>query len=134
MADDESEDDHDSNDDGNDPESKARKRKDRLEQNRISARESRKRKKTMIEELQRTVITLSRDNKELNDRNEALRRELMEIGAKYPNVVPLQAIVGQGAALQGPSGAVADPTARLNDEDVDDSVPGDGSSSGAANV
>ena len=82
MKDDDSEDDHDSNDDGNDPEAKARKRKDRLEQNRISARESRKRKKTMIEELQRTVITLSRDNKELNDRNEALRRELMEIGAK----------------------------------------------------
>lgn len=82
MKDDDSDDDHDSNDDGNDPESKARKRKDRLEQNRISARESRKRKKTMIEELQRTVITLSRDNKELNDRNESLRRELMEIGAK----------------------------------------------------
>jgi hypothetical protein len=31
---------------------KARKRKERLEQNRISARESRKRKKSMIEELQ----------------------------------------------------------------------------------
>jgi predicted RNase H-like nuclease (RuvC/YqgF family) len=61
---------------------KARKRKERLEQNRISARESRKRKKTMIEELQRTVITLSRENKELNERNEQLRRQLMEIGAK----------------------------------------------------
>lgn len=82
MREEESEEDHESNDDGNDPEAKARKRKDRLEQNRISARESRKRKKTMIEELQRTVITLSRDNKELNDRNESLRRELMEIGAK----------------------------------------------------
>lgn len=35
-------------------EQKAKKRKERLEQNRISARESRKRKKTMIEELQRT--------------------------------------------------------------------------------
>lgn len=75
----------DSDDDSNnndDPESKALKRKDRLEQNRVSARESRKRKKTMIEELQRTVIALSRDNKELNDRNESLRRELLEIGAK----------------------------------------------------
>mmetsp|Transcript_38783 Transcript_38783/g.54614 ORF Transcript_38783/g.54614 Transcript_38783/m.54614 type:complete len:83 (-) Transcript_38783:92-340(-) len=61
---------------------KARKRKERLEQNRISARESRKRKKTMIEELQRTVITLSRENKELNERNEQLRRQLMEIGTK----------------------------------------------------
>ena len=66
-----------------DPEEvKARKRKERLEQNRISARESRKRKKTMIEELQRTVITLSRENKELNERNEQLRRQLMEIGTK----------------------------------------------------
>jgi predicted RNase H-like nuclease (RuvC/YqgF family) len=64
------------------PDGKRNKRKERLEQNRISARESRKRKKTMIEELQRTVITLSRDNKDLNDRNEALRRQLMEIGTK----------------------------------------------------
>jgi predicted RNase H-like nuclease (RuvC/YqgF family) len=63
-------------------EGKGKKRKERLEQNRISARESRKRKKTMIEELQRTVITLSRENKELNERNEGLRRQLMEIGAK----------------------------------------------------
>lgn len=65
-----------------DEEVKSRKRKERLEQNRISARESRKRKKSMIEELQRTVITLSRENKDLNERNEALRRQLMEIGAK----------------------------------------------------
>jgi len=59
-----------------------RKRKERLEQNRISARESRKRKKTMIEELQRTVITLSRENKDLNERNETLRRQLIELGQK----------------------------------------------------
>ena len=32
--------------------------------------------------LQRTVITLSKENKELNERNETLRRQLMEIGAK----------------------------------------------------
>ena len=63
-------------------EAKTRKRKERLEQNRISARESRKRKKTMIEELQRTVITLSRENKDLNERNESLRRQLVEIGGK----------------------------------------------------
>ena len=83
-------DDHDDLHDGDDlsinqddpEEVKARKRKERLEQNRISARESRKRKKTMIEELQRTVITLSRENKELNERNEQLRRQLMEIGTK----------------------------------------------------
>ena len=68
--------------DESEDQAKARKRKERLEQNRISARESRKRKKTMIEELQRTVITLSRENKDLNERNEQLRRQLMEIGAK----------------------------------------------------
>jgi len=70
----------------NEEEGKARKRKERLEQNRISARESRKRKKTMIEELQRTVITLSRENKELNERNEQLRRQLMEIGSKVRRI------------------------------------------------
>jgi len=80
--------DDDDDDDGSkrpgetDEDAKTRKRKERLEQNRISARESRKRKKTMIEELQRTVITLSRENKDLNERNESLRRQLMEIGAK----------------------------------------------------
>mgnify|MGYP001804782294 CR=1 FL=1 len=68
--------------DESDEQEKARKRKERLEQNRISARESRKRKKNMIEELQSTVITLSCENKDLNERNESLRRQLMEIGAK----------------------------------------------------
>lgn len=49
---------HDDQDDSiNDSEDvKARKRKERLEQNRISARESRKRKKSMIEELQRKLV------------------------------------------------------------------------------
>ena len=78
------EDDDDDDDDDAGPldPAKASKRKERLEQNRISARESRKRKKTMIEELQRTVITMSRENKDLNDRNEQLRTQLMEIGTK----------------------------------------------------
>ena len=74
-------------DEEEDEETKALKRRERLEQNRISARESRKRKKNMIEELQRTVITLSRENKDLNERNEGLRRELVEIGTKNPGVV-----------------------------------------------
>ena len=74
-------------DEEEDEETKAAKRRERLEQNRISARESRKRKKNMIEELQRTVITLSRENKDLNERNEGLRRELVEIGTKNPGVV-----------------------------------------------
>jgi hypothetical protein len=76
---------HDS--DNDDEATRSIKRRERLEQNRISARESRKRRKNMIEELQRTVITLSRENKELNERNETLRRELVEIGTKNPGVV-----------------------------------------------
>lgn len=71
----------------------AKKRRERLEQNRISARESRKRKKTMIEELQRTVITLSRENKQLNQTNESIRRQLIELGAKYPGSVPISALM-----------------------------------------
>lgn len=100
------EDEEDSTADGTNNDIKAHKRKERLEQNRISARESRKRKKTMIEELQRTVITLSRENKDLNERNETLRTQLMEIGTKYPNVVSLQAIIGGSAA---PGGVGGDP-------------------------
>jgi hypothetical protein len=85
-----------------DPATAAKQRRDRLEQNRISARESRKRKKTMIEELQRTVITLSKENKELNERNEFLRRELVEIGTKHPGLVPIQALMRGGALAAVP--------------------------------
>jgi hypothetical protein len=84
-ADDLEEDDDDASEGGAGSADSARaqkKRKERLEQNRISARESRKRKKTMIEELQRTVITLSKENKDLNERNEQLRSQLVEIGRK----------------------------------------------------
>ena len=88
--------------DGVSEEVKVTKRKERLEQNRISARESRKRKKTMIEDLQRTVITLSRENKDLNQRNESLRRQLIEIGTKYPNAVSLHALMGPNMALTPP--------------------------------
>jgi hypothetical protein len=62
--------------------SKNLKRKERLEQNRISARESRKRKKNMIEELQRTVITLSREHKDLTQRNETLKQQVMDLTQK----------------------------------------------------
>ena len=47
----------------NEDDMKARKRKERLEQNRISARESRKRKKSMIEELQVSESCLMNDRK-----------------------------------------------------------------------
>jgi hypothetical protein len=97
-----------------DSDEKTTKRKERLEQNRLSARESRKRKKVMIEELQRTLLTLSRENKELNEQNEQLRRQLMDMASKvsadycgtapwvelvinkcvqYPNIIPLQSLL-----------------------------------------
>jgi hypothetical protein len=73
---------------GGTPPPRAQKRRERLEQNRLSARESRKRKKTMIDELQRTVIALSRENGDLNDRNWQLRARLMEVGEKVSPGVP----------------------------------------------
>jgi hypothetical protein len=50
----------------------------RLEQNRKAARESRKRKKVMIEELQRSVIFFSRANGALKQQNDDLTRLLMQ--------------------------------------------------------
>jgi hypothetical protein len=98
--DDDGADDDDDDDDGPPgSEGKASKRKERLEQNRISARESRKRKKTMIEELQRTVITLSRENKDLNERNEQFRTQLMEIGAKVSETGANSVLIGKSPHL-----------------------------------
>mmetsp|Transcript_3531 Transcript_3531/g.5489 ORF Transcript_3531/g.5489 Transcript_3531/m.5489 type:complete len:197 (+) Transcript_3531:283-873(+) len=57
----------------------SKKRKTRLEQNRISARESRKRKKMMIEELQRSVAVLSNENRLLNQQNQLLRHQLVTL-------------------------------------------------------
>jgi hypothetical protein len=50
----------------------------RLEQNRKAARESRRRKKVMIEELQRSVIFFSRANGTLKQQNDELTRLLMQ--------------------------------------------------------
>lgn len=80
-------DDDDNNESDSNDDEATRSHKLRLEQNRISARETRKRKKNFVEELQRTVITLSRENKVLMERNEVLRRELMDLEAKNPGVV-----------------------------------------------
>jgi len=53
----------------------------RLEQNRKAARESRRRKKVMIEELQRSVIFFSRANGTLKQQNDELTRLLMQAQA-----------------------------------------------------
>lgn len=57
------------------PMSKAREV--RLEQNRKAARESRRRKKVMVEELQRSVIFFTRANSTLKSQNEELQRLLL---------------------------------------------------------
>lgn len=62
------------------PSSKAREL--RLEQNRKAARESRRRKKTMIEELQRSVIFFSRANSTLKQQNDELSGLLMQSQAQ----------------------------------------------------
>lgn len=62
------------------PMSKAREI--RLEQNRKAARESRRRKKVMIEELQRSVIFFSRANGTLKQQNDELHRLLISAQAQ----------------------------------------------------
>lgn len=70
----------------------------RLEQNRKAARESRRRKKVMIEELQRSVIFFSRANGTLKQQNEELSRLLIQAQAQ------VAALEGhhQGASTQPP--------------------------------
>ena len=57
-------------------------RETRLEQNRKAARESRRRKKVMIEDLQRSVIFFSRANGALKHQNDDLTRLLMQAQAQ----------------------------------------------------
>jgi hypothetical protein len=54
----------------------------RLEQNRKAARESRRRKKVMVEELQRSVIFFSRANGTLKQQNDELSRLLVQAQQK----------------------------------------------------
>uniref|UniRef100_A0A7S3KZK1 BZIP domain-containing protein n=1 Tax=Amphora coffeiformis TaxID=265554 RepID=A0A7S3KZK1_9STRA len=61
------------------PKVSAKGRETRLDQNRKAARESRKRKKVMIEELQRSVIFFSRANGALKQQNDELTRHLMQV-------------------------------------------------------
>jgi hypothetical protein len=68
----------------------------RLEQNRKAARESRRRKKVMIEELQRSVIFFSRANGTLKQQNDELARLLMQAQVQVSAIENQQ----QGAAGQ----------------------------------
>ena len=102
------------------PMSKAREI--RLEQNRKAARESRRRKKNMIDELQRSVVFFSRANSTLKQQNDELTRLLVQaqaqvnaaesgqkLGAvKTEHVQPVaQQPVQQGDAQQAQAQAVA---------------------------
>jgi bZIP transcription factor len=78
----------------------------RLEQNRKAARESRRRKKVMIEELQRSVIFFSRSNGVLKQQNDDLQRLVMNA----------QAQVGQIEGQQANSSAAAHPTSHVKEE------------------
>jgi len=77
------------------PMSKAREI--RLEQNRKAARESRRRKKVMIEELQRSVIFFSRANSLLKQQNEEWSRMLIQAQAFISQQHPQQNNLSQGA-------------------------------------
>lgn len=101
------------------PMSKAREI--RLEQNRKAARESRRRKKTMIEELQRSVIFFSRANSTLKQQNDELSRLLMQSQAQVAAVesgqqpapaAAAQAAEGAGAGAAQPPAATAPGTAQ----------------------
>jgi len=77
----------------------------RLEQNRKAARESRRRKKMMIEELQRSVIFFSRANGTLKQQNDELTRLLISAQAHVASIESGQCIQSgdkQGMAVAAP--------------------------------
>jgi hypothetical protein len=97
---------------GDEPPSRARSV--RLEQNRKAARESRRRKKVMIEELQRSVIFFSRANSTLKQQNDDLTRLLLQAQAS------VSAVSGQGSTgnseTKAPQEASAPPVSTAKQE------------------
>eukprot|EP00535_Pseudo-nitzschia_heimii_P004013 CAMPEP_0197180664 /NCGR_PEP_ID=MMETSP1423-20130617/5195_1 /TAXON_ID=476441 /ORGANISM="Pseudo-nitzschia heimii, Strain UNC1101" /LENGTH=351 /DNA_ID=CAMNT_0042630773 /DNA_START=104 /DNA_END=1159 /DNA_ORIENTATION=+ len=67
-------------------------RETRLEQNRKAARESRRRKKVMIEDLQRSVIFFSRANGALKHQNDELTRLFMQAQAQVSVIESTNAV------------------------------------------
>lgn len=65
----------------------------RLEQNRKAARQSRRRKKVMIEELQRSVIFFSRSNGVLKQQNDDLQRLVMNARSQVSQMEGQKSIV-----------------------------------------
>jgi hypothetical protein len=85
----------------------------RLAQNRKAARESRRRKKTLVEELQRSLVFFSRTNAGLKQQNDELTRRLLEshaILAKMGEPVPsLKAGKNRVPSIDTPSPALEAP-------------------------
>ena len=73
----------------------------RLDQNRKAARESRRRKKTMIEELQRSVIFFSRANSTLKQQNDELSALLVQAQTQMANMEGRGTNVEEGSAAAG---------------------------------
>jgi len=78
----------------------------RLEQNRKAARESRRRKKAMIEELQRSLMFFSKANERLKQQNEQLTRQLLDghnqlasMGKPVPMLDPTTVATAAGAGV-----------------------------------
>jgi uncharacterized protein YggL (DUF469 family) len=72
-----------------------RGREIRLEQNRKAARESRKRKKVMVDELQRSVVFFSRANNTLKQQNEELTRLLIQAQEQTKNAGATGSVEGK---------------------------------------
>lgn len=72
----------------------------RLEQNRKAARESRRRKKSMIDELQRSVIFFSRANSTLKQQNDELTRLLVQAQTQVNEIESGQQPTAASATLQ----------------------------------
>ena len=88
----------------------------RLEQNRKAARESRRRRKVMIEELQRSVVFFSRANGPLSQQNNELERMLLEAQSKVTEIERIR-LLSRTAALEM--------SRKLNEKDTDAQSPSD---------
>lgn len=99
---------------------KSTNREHRLAQNRKAARESRKRKKGMIEELQRSLVYFSKANASLRNEhheltrlmlsaNAALRKEVPDAAAAVPEAapVPTTTLAQAGLASMRPGASMA---------------------------
>jgi len=112
----------------------------RLEANRKAARESRRRKKVLVEELQRSVIFFSRANGQLKQKNDELQRMLIQaqaqIAARNGNAAAdaeggQEVQEGQGgetnnddpSMTEGDGGAFKNDVADSNEEDNSTDIP-----------